>query len=84
MKGELMNELAIFTTYDSFEADSIIATMQDKGIPAYKRIHGAGSFMNITLGFNRSQPIDIIIPEAAEDVAVDLLADMGLVAIEDE
>ena len=79
-----MNELIIFTTYDSFEADSIIAGLEANGIPAFKREHGAGTFMSITLGFNRSQPIDIIIPESAEDVAVDLLADMGLINIDDK
>ena len=73
-----MKELIIFTTYDSFEADRINAVLKDGGIPAYKRTHGAGSFMNIMLGFNRSEPVDIIISETAENEAVAILADMGL------
>ena len=78
-----MEELTIFTTYDSFEADQIIATLQDADIPAYKRETGAGQYMKIVYGMNSTQAIDIVIPASAEDAAVDILADMGLIEVEE-
>ena len=74
-----MEELIIFTTYNSFEADQIIAAFHDANIPAYKREHGAGQFMNITMGVSRVAPIDIIIPSDAEEAAADILVNMGLI-----
>ncbi len=76
-----MEELTIFTTYDSFEADRIIAALQDADIPAYKREAGAGQYMKIIFGMNNTQAIDIIVPASAEETAVDILADMGLIEI---
>lgn len=76
-----MEELTIFTTYDSFEADRIIAALQDADIPAYKRESGAGQYMKIIFGMNNTQATDIIVPASAEEAAVDILADMGLIEI---
>ncbi len=72
-------ELLIYTTYDSFEADRIIAALKSCEIPAYKREHGAGQYLSIYMGANTTQSIDIIIPEQAEEKAVELLMDMGLI-----
>lgn len=78
-----MEELTIFTTYDSFEADQIITALQDADIPAYKREAGSGQYMKIVYGMNSTQAIDIVIPASAEDAAVDILADIGLINNDD-
>lgn len=79
-----MEELLIYTTYDSFEADRIIAALGSEGIPAFKREKGAGQYLSIIMGVNTTQPIDIYIPKTAEKKAVDLLEDMGLLEAVDE
>lgn len=77
-----MDELLIFTTYDSFEADRIIAALGSSGIPAFKREKGAGQYLSIIMGVNRIQPIDIYIPESAQEQAVTILMQMGLITEE--
>ena len=71
-------ERLIYTTYDSFEADQVIAMLKSNGIPAYKREHGAGQYLSLFMGMNTTQCIDIIIPSQAEQKAAELLVDMGL------
>ena len=71
-------ELLLYTTFDSFEADRILAALESNGIPAYKREHGAGQYLNILMGKNTTQEIDIIIPDTAAEQAADLLSDMGI------
>ena len=61
-----MEEKIIFKTYNSFEADQILASFQDAGIPAYKREHGIGQLVEIAAGMSRTSLIEIIIPEEAE------------------
>lgn len=73
-----MDELLIFTAYDSFEADSIIAALGSEGIPAFKRERGAGQYLSILMGVNTTQPIDIYVPKEAEKKAVMMLEEMGL------
>ena len=73
-----MEELTIYTTNSSFEADQIIAAFSDAGIPAYKREHGAGQLIGIVFGASRSASIDIVIPASAENEAIVILTDMGL------
>ena len=73
-----MDELLIYTTYDSFEANRIVAALGTYGIPAFKREKGAGQYISIITGLNTTQPIDIYIPKDAEERAVEILEDMGL------
>ena len=47
-----LEEKLIYTTYDSFEAEQIIAALASGGIPAYKREKGAGQYVSIFLGRN--------------------------------
>ena len=72
-----MEEKLIYTTYDSFEAEQIIAALASGGIPAYKREQGAGQYVSIFLGRNSLQAVDIIIPAAAEEKAVEILKETG-------
>ena len=71
-------ELLLYTTYDSFEAERILAMLRSNDIPAFKREHGAGQYLNIIMGMNTTQSIDIIVPAAAEEAAAGLLAEMGI------
>ena len=73
-----MEEKIIFKTYSSFEADQILASFRDAGIPAYKREHGIGQLAEIAAGMSRTSLIEIIIPEEAEDAADEILINMGL------
>ena len=51
--------------------------LEDNGIPAYKREHGAGQYLGLLFGVNSTQDIDIIVPAKAKDQAADLLMVMG-------
>lgn len=79
-----MEEKIIFKTYNSFEADQIIAALGDAQIPAYKREHGIGQLVEIAAGMSRFSLIEIIIPEEAEDAADEILENMGLFGSADE
>ena len=70
-------ELLLYTTYDSFAADQILALLKTNDIPAFKREHGAGQMLSIFMGSNFTQGIDIYIPASAEDAAVDLMVEAG-------
>ena len=70
-------EYLIFTAKNSFDANQIIAMLEDNGIPAYKREHGAGQYLGLLFGVNSTQDIDIIVPTKAKDQAADLLMVMG-------
>lgn len=79
-----MDELLIYTTYNSFEADKIIAALGSAGIPAFKREKGAGQYLSIFMGMNTTQPINIYVPGSAEEQAVLILEEMGLMEMDDE
>lgn len=79
-----MDELLIYTTYDSLEADRIIVTLESVGIPAFKREKGAGQYLSIIMGVNTTQPINIYVPREAKEQAVLILEEMGLLKMEGE
>ena len=56
----------------------VIAALSDAGIPVYKREHGIGQLAEIAAGMSRFSLIDVIVPEEAEDIADDILENMGL------
>ena len=37
-----LSEVKIYTTFDSFEADQVAATLEYYGIPSYKKVKGSG------------------------------------------
>ena len=45
-----MEEITIFTTYDSFEADRVRAALESEKIPSYKKSHGAGDYLGVYFG----------------------------------
>ena len=72
-------ELSIFKTYDSFEAEKVVALLEAEGIPSYKREHGAGQYLSIIFGTNTTQCIEILIPESCEEKAVHALEGAGYI-----
>ena len=62
------------TVKDSFEADIIESKLRSEDIPCVKRYSGAGNFMEIALGSNTTQDIEIYVPadllEDAKNVIV--------------
>ena len=78
-------EVTIYNTFDSFEADSVVALFEAEGIPSYKREHGAGQYLSILFGTNTTQSIEIVIPEDCEVRALEALEGAGfIVPLDDE
>ncbi|WP_026518630.1 putative signal transducing protein [Butyrivibrio sp. MC2021] len=77
-------EVTIFNTYDSFEADSIVALLKLEDIPSYKREHGAGQYLSILFGTNTTQSIEIVIPEECEERALEALEGAGFIEASEE
>ena len=73
----MSEELAIYTTFDSFQADCIVALLESVDIPAYKKMSGAGQVLSVIFGASTTQSIDIIIPSEAEELAVNTLIEAG-------
>ena len=80
-RGSPMNsdELSIFKTYDSFEAERVSLLLEAEGIPSFKRVHGAGQYLSILFGTNTTQCIEIIIPENCEEKALQVLEGAGFI-----
>ena len=70
-------EVKIFTTFDSFEADQVIATLEYYEIPSVKRIKGSGQYIGILMGHMTTHEIDVYVPGEAADKAVDILIETG-------
>ena len=78
-------EVTIYNTFDSFEADSVVALFEAEGIPSYKREHGAGQYLSILFGTNTTQSIEIVIPQDCEERALEALEGAGFLSpIEDD
>lgn len=74
-------EEKVFTTFDSFEADQVIATLAQNGIPSVKRMRGSGQYIGILMGHMTTHDIDIYVPSEAVDRAMDVLADTGFLGL---
>lgn len=72
------SETKIYTTFDSFEADQVIATLEIYGIPSVKRVEGSGEYIEILMGHMTTHEISVYVPEEAADRAVDILTETGL------
>ena len=71
------SEIKIYTTFDSFDADQVIATLEYYGIPSVKRIRGSGQYIGILMGHMTTHEINIFVPDEAVDKAVDILTETG-------
>lgn len=77
MDGANSEDTKIYTTFDSFEADQIAATLEYYGIPSYKRVKGSGQYIGIIMGHMTTHEINIYVPEEAASEAADILTDAG-------
>ena len=62
------SEIKIYTTFDSFDADQVIATLEYYEIPSVKRVRGSGQYIGILMGHMTTHEID---------VSVDILTETG-------
>ena len=81
------SEIKIYTTFDSFDADQVIATLEYYDIPSVKRVRGSGQYIGILMGHMTTHQIDIYVPADAANRAVDILTETGFLQdlpVEDE
>ena len=71
------SEIKIYTTFDSFDADQVIATLEYYDIPSVKRIRGSGQYIGILMGHMTTHEIDVYVAEEAVDRTVDILTETG-------
>ena len=67
----------IFTAQDNFQADMVLAALQDNGIPAYKQELGNTGFVTVYFGYGLGWA-DIYVADVNEEKAREILEDMGL------
>ena len=72
-----VSEVKIYTTFDSFDADQVIATLASYDIPSVKRIKGSGQYIGILMGHMTTHEIDVFVLGEAVDRAVDILTSTG-------
>lgn len=72
-----VSEVKIYTTFDSFEADQVIATLALYDIPSVKRMKGSGQYIGILMGHMTTHEINIYVAEDAVDQAVGILTETG-------
>ena len=70
------NEIRIYTAQDSLQADMILETLKNNGIPAYKKDLGYASVMNIYGGYSNSGE-EIYVAEENREEAAEILEGMG-------
>lgn len=78
-----LSEVKIYTTFDSFEADQVAATLEYYGIPSYKRVEGSGQYIGIIMGHMTTHEISIYVPEEAAAEAADILTEAGFLSEEE-
>lgn len=66
------------TVKDSLEAEIIESKLRSENIPCVKRYSGAGNFMEIALGRNTTQDIEIYVPEELLEDAKNVIVPVPL------
>ena len=74
---EFESEVKIFTTFDSFEADQVCATLEYNDIPSVKRIKGSGQYVGILFGHTTTHEVSVYVPGEAVEKAVQILTETG-------
>ncbi|MFR5601355.1 MAG: DUF6506 family protein [Lachnospiraceae bacterium] len=67
----------IFTAEDSIQAEMLLDTLKNNGVPAYKQAAGPGGFMTV-YGGNAKSGEEIYVAEENEEKAMEILTDIGL------
>lgn len=78
------SEIKIYTTFDSFDADQVIATLEYYDIPTVKRVKGSGQYVGILMGHMTTHEINVYVPEEAAEKAVGILTETGFLLEEPE
>lgn len=78
-----LSEVKIYTTFDSFEADQVAATLEYYGIPSYKRVEGSGQYIGIIMGHMTTHEVSIYVPEEAAAEAANILTEAGFLSEEE-
>ncbi len=71
------SEVKIYTTFDSFDADQVVATLEHNGIPCIKRTEGSGQYIGIIMGYMSTHEVSVFVPGEAVEKAVDVLTQTG-------
>lgn len=67
-KKQWRNGVYLTTVESSFDAEILESKLRGEGIPCLKKYKGASNFMEIALGANSTQPIELYVPaETLED-----------------
>jgi hypothetical protein len=74
--------VAVYIAWESADAVMIVARLQDEGIPALARPQAASLALPVTAGV--LSEIEVLVPEAMADHALDVLWDLGLLPEQDE
>ena len=67
----------IYTAQDNFQADMILAALQDNGIPAYKQELGNAGFVTVYFGYGMGWA-DIYVADVNQERALEVLESIGL------
>lgn len=74
---EEVNVIKIFTSQDNLQAEMILDTLKQNGIPAYKKDADESGFMNI-YGGNSMCGEEIYVAETDAERVTQILQEMGL------
>ncbi len=66
------------TANSTMDADIIESKLAGEGIPCVRDYRGSGNFMEIALGINTMQDIDIYVPEEALESAKEVIVPVPL------
>ncbi|MGI6256836.1 MAG: putative signal transducing protein [Anaerovoracaceae bacterium] len=80
-KKEWREGIYLCTASNSLEADILISKLEAEGIPSLKKYKGAANFMEIALGSNTTQAIELYVPEETLERAKEVIVP---VPIEDD
>ncbi len=74
--------VAVITVWESADAVVIVARLQDESIPALARPEAVSTAIPVTAG--AISAIEILVPEAMADRAIEVLWNLGLLTDQDE
>lgn len=74
--------VSVYIVWDNADAVMIVARLQDEGIPALARPEAASSAIPVAAGMLGE--IEILVPEAMVDHALDVLWNLGLLTEDEE
>lgn len=66
------------TVTDSFEADILESKLRSEGIPCVKKYKGAGNYIEVVMGHNTTNPIELYVPEETLEDARNVIVPVDL------